>query len=293
MRPRIAPSAGARAMLLALAMLLVSGCGGDGGPSDNGDATGNATTPPSARGEPYTFAVIGDSHTTGIDNGILELALGSAVENGAAFIIHTGDVSNIGAAEEFRRYRELIDSAGVPVYSAPGNHDLVSSGDVSAFSEYIGPPYSSFDHAGDHFVLVDFSDETEGPDATQLQWLAADLTAHSGAPRQFIFTHIPLLEDEDLARRYVGEEAVSSSRALIEETSAHDNVAACFSGHLHGFLRYRVGAVDAWISGGGGAEPDYPPFIGFYHYLLVNVDGDGVRVDVVRLSPGGQDIQPQ
>lgn len=257
-----------------------AGCGG-------GDAAVTATDPViTAAPEPaasYSFAVMGDSHTVGIDNGILAQAVASAVADGAGFIIHTGDVTNIGAAEEFARYRALMDSAGVPVYSIPGNHDIVTAGDSSLFASTVGNPWGSFDHDGDHFVLVDYSDETYGIGLEQQQWLAADLAANAAAPRLFIFSHIPLLDPQTIPGEYLGEEANLAAARLLELTRRQENVAGYFSGHVHGLVRFSIDGVDAWISGGAGAEPYPSPLIGYYHYLLVRVEADGVEVEVVRL----------
>lgn len=282
-RPHNVTASAARLALLAgllLALAWVSGCGGDGGGGEPAVATGETRTATSVS---YTFAVMGDSHTDGLDNGVLKRAVTSAAANGARFIIHTGDVTNIGAAAEFKRYREFADAAPVPFYSIPGNHDIVSSGDAALFSETVGAPYYSFDYGGDHFVLADYSDEENGLDPVQLDWLAADLAEHATAPRQFIFTHIPLLGLEVAPSTYLGAGAVASGQRLVDEALKHDNVAGFFAGHVHGFIGYRIGGVDAWISGGAGAEPYPSPLIGYYHYLLVKAGGAGVTVEVVKL----------
>ncbi|MHB0915870.1 MAG: metallophosphoesterase family protein [Thermoleophilia bacterium] len=265
------------ALLLALA---ASGCGGGEAP---GGTTAREMTVTGETAVAYSFAVMGDSHTVGIDNGILAQAVASAVADGAGFIIHTGDVTNIGAVEEFARYRALMESAGVPVYSIPGNHDIVTAGDSSLFAAAVGEPWGSFDHDGDHFVLVDYSDETYGIGLEQQQWLAADLAANAAAPRLFIFSHIPMVDPEQVPAGYLGEEAKLAAGRLLAVTREQGNVAGYFSGHVHGLLRFRIDGVDAWISGGAGAEPYPSPLIGYYHYLLVRVEADGVEVEVVRL----------
>jgi hypothetical protein len=226
---------------------------------------------------------MGDSHTDGLDNGILSRAISSAIDNGAAFIIHTGDVSNIGADSELQRYRDFIDTVTVPVYSIPGNHDVVAGDGSAPFARIVGPPYSSFDFQRDHFVLADNSDEALGIDSEQMEMLASDLSANRGKPHQFIFTHIPLGESLMLPEEYLGEQAQFAGRQLVLESQQYGNITGFFSGHVHGFLKYRLGEVDAWVSGGAGAQPYPADIIGYYHYLLVAVDGDVVDVEVVRL----------
>ena len=42
-----------------------------------------------------------------------------------AFIVNTGDVCEIGGEDQYTRYREIIEqAAGIPMYVAPGNHDV-------------------------------------------------------------------------------------------------------------------------------------------------------------------------
>lgn len=271
----------AAALTTALMLFLAApGCGED----DAADGlTAGVPTATRELSPAYTFAVMGDSHTVGVDNGVLAQAVASAVASGAAFIIHTGDVTNIGAVEEFERYRTLMATAGVPVYSIPGNHDIVTAGDSSLFADMVGAPWGSFDYGGDHFVLVDYSDTRLGIGAEQQEWLAADLAASATAPRLFIFSHIPLLDPQTVPGEYLGEEANLAAGRLLALTREQENVAGYFSGHVHGLVRFRIDDVDAWISGGAGAEPYPSPLIGYYHYLLVRAGEGGLEVEVVRL----------
>src|SRR6185503_17987802 len=53
-------------------------------------------------------------------------------------------------------------------------------------------------------------------------------------------------------------------------------ITAVFSGHLHGYGRYQIGATRHFISGGGGARLQYPG--ARYHYLEVEIGDNGVDV---------------
>ncbi|RJQ42212.1 MAG: hypothetical protein C4534_10940 [Gaiellales bacterium] len=282
--PGAATRAKAFAILLSwLVLLSLPGCGGAG--SEATGTTGDAAAPTASAAEAasYTFAVMGDSHTDGLDNGILPQAVASARENDAQFIIHTGDVSNTGTREELERYAGFVASAGVPVHSIPGNHDLVSAGDASLFSMIVGPPHSSFEFGGDHFILLDNADESTGIDPGQMEWALEELEAGAESPRQFIFTHVPLGSPDPEVAWLLDEPGYASGAELASAASRHENTAAFFSGHVHGLLRYSLDGIDAWVSGGAGAEPYPSPAIGFHNYLLVRVAEDEVEVSVVRL----------
>ena len=60
------------------------------------------------------------------------------------------------------------------------------------------------------------------------------------------------------------------------------HVTAVFSGDLHGYARYQLGSILHFISGGGGARLQYPEAL--YHYLQVEVHGDGINVRPVVLA---------
>jgi Calcineurin-like phosphoesterase len=60
------------------------------------------------------------------------------------------------------------------------------------------------------------------------------------------------------------------------------HVTAVFSGDLHGYARYQLGSTLHFVSGGGGARLQYPEAL--YHYLQVEVNGDGINVRPVVLA---------
>ncbi|TMA09416.1 MAG: hypothetical protein E6J89_13005 [Deltaproteobacteria bacterium] len=60
------------------------------------------------------------------------------------------------------------------------------------------------------------------------------------------------------------------------------HITAIFSGDLHGYARYRLGSTPLFVSGGGGARLQYPEAL--YHYLQVEVSGEGINVRPVVLT---------
>src|SRR5258705_12128047 len=80
-----------------------------------------------AQHKPFRFAFLSDTHI-GSRNGSSEEDLRrsvrdiNAMEN-IAFVIITGDITELGTNEELKLAKQLFDSLRVPYYIIPGNHD--------------------------------------------------------------------------------------------------------------------------------------------------------------------------
>jgi 3',5'-cyclic AMP phosphodiesterase CpdA len=235
----------------------------------------------------YTFAVCGDNRAIGIESGVLPGIIESAKARGAEFMVNTGDISGDGSREELILYRDLIESSGLKFHTVPGNHDIGSGGVSQDYEEIIGPYYFSFDYAGDHFIILDNADDRTGIDDNQMGWFSADLAANSRKPHQFVFIHIPIA-DPSLPSEHVsgekGGEGLRTGQQLVAEAAAYDNMDAFFFGHIHAYLAYKLDGIDAYVTGGAGAPLYFPEDAGgYYHYLLVSVYPDAVKVEVIRV----------
>ncbi|HEX4269668.1 MAG TPA: metallophosphoesterase [Steroidobacteraceae bacterium] len=155
----------------------------------------------------FTFGQISDSHI-GFKAGAHPSAqdtLADAVERMAAlkpdFVIHTGDVSHLSAAEEFAVAADMMQGVKREVFYVPGEHDTIGDGGNLFFQRFgrghgSGGWYS-FDAHGVHFVgLVNVVKLTQaglgwfGPE--QLQWLDRDLRRRSASTPVVVFTHMPM-----------------------------------------------------------------------------------------------------
>jgi 3',5'-cyclic AMP phosphodiesterase CpdA len=138
-------------------------------------------------------------------------------------------------APSYLLFQELLRPLQSPVYMLMGNHDnrrafhRVMQTDASLPD---AAHYYSFDHQGYHFVALDSlvpGDQWGCIDATQLDWLQADLAQHAEQPT-IIFVHhhpwplgIPLADALGLQN---GEELVSVLRQYPE-------VRWLICGHVH------------------------------------------------------------
>jgi hypothetical protein len=130
---------------------------------------------------------------------------GEAVSGGAQFLIMAGDLVSVpvNLGNEYpEAYKEILDNITIPVFPAPGNHDLYAMSDANPKNDglafwhnYFGPDYYSF-HIGNfmfialntfnwpqpfrNFMNQSFMNKmgsyTEGViDKTQYEWLKANL----------------------------------------------------------------------------------------------------------------------
>ena len=159
---------------------------------------------------PFTFVQVSDSHIgfakdpnpdarATFREAVAKIA---AMPAKPAFILHTGDVSQLSKPAEFDDADQILKGAGVPVFHVPGEHDMLDEGQGQAFlARYgkgtLGDGWRSFDHNGVHFVgLVNVKELKAGGmghlGAAQLAWLKQDLAGLSASTPLVIYTHIPL-----------------------------------------------------------------------------------------------------
>jgi Icc protein len=125
-----------------------------------------------------------------------------AMPDKPAFILHTGDVSQLSKPAEFDDADQILKEAGLPVFHVPGEHDMLDEGQGKAFLDRygkgtLGDGWRAFDHNGVHFVgLVNVKDLKAGGmghlGEAQLAWLKKDLSGLSASTPLVVYTHIPL-----------------------------------------------------------------------------------------------------
>jgi len=161
----------------------------------------------------FSFVQISDSHIGFHKEGINADAIVTfkeAIERINAlpqqpdFILHTGDLTHLSAAEEFDTLEQLLkESKTKQIFFVPGEHD-VTGDNGKLYREHFGKNskgsgWYSFDHHGVHFIgLVNVVDiQRNGLGALgheQLEWLEHDLKGRSSETPVVVFAHIPLWE---------------------------------------------------------------------------------------------------
>lgn len=151
--------------------------------------------------KPFRFAFISDIHI-GSPNGSSEEDLRRTVRDindmdDIAFVVLTGDITELGTNEELRLAKQILDSLDVKWYIIPGNHDTgwSESGGVM-FTTVFGYDKFSFEYNGIRFLgcpsgpYVRMSDGHVPRDA--VSWLDKELKmVKQGQPVIFL-NHYPI-----------------------------------------------------------------------------------------------------
>ncbi len=114
-------------------------------------------SPTIAQDRNFRFIHISDTHI-GSPNGAAEEDLRRTVRDinqmkDVAFVVLTGDITELGTNEELRLAKQILDSLNVPWYIIPGNHDTgwSESGGLG-FTRVFGYDKFQFDYAGIRFI---------------------------------------------------------------------------------------------------------------------------------------------
>jgi acid phosphatase type 7 len=272
---------------------------------------------------PFRFVAYGDTRfhdpkDTDAANPAVRVALVQAIAKiHPTFICFTGDVVYNGYdTNDWKVWDEetqVWKDKGIPVYPALGNHDLHGDEKIALanyfkrFPELNNSRYYSMRAANTLTLVLDSSlNEVSG---AQGQWLAGKLD-NIPSDVDFVFImlhHPPYTSSSDMKMFGGGHSARSPEQALaktLEERQAHTRARfVVFAGHVHNYERHEHGGVTYFVTGGGGAHaypiqraPDdpYQSKEINYHYLLVEVDHQQVKITMNRLQlNNGQEVWTQ
>ncbi|MEO8450608.1 MAG: metallophosphoesterase [Gemmatimonadota bacterium] len=183
--------------------------------TDAGGPIGFGLVPAAAPAE-FTFVHASDTHISEASVARTQ-RLGALVDSvKPAFVLITGDlirdalrVPEAEATSYFELFKRETGRFSVPVWNAPGNHDVFGIERQSSlvspkhplyargmYHHYLGPDYYSFNFGGIHFVAlntVDIDDQRYygHVDSVQIAWLARDLELVPKTTPVVTFNHIP------------------------------------------------------------------------------------------------------
>jgi 3',5'-cyclic AMP phosphodiesterase CpdA len=253
----------------------------------------------------FVFVVAGDNRPTAKDAPlprVLTTLFDEVHVIRPDFVLWTGDTvygyddTPKQLTGEYDDFARLAKYAGVPLFNAPGNHEIhgqkpcTDTDPEQQFTSRFGALYGSFDYWGAHFIALDTEQcghTTSDPnvqviDGEQLDWLKRDLEAHKAARGIFIFFHTevtPAPNDEDAANH-----KPLGNSAELKTLFKQYGVKAVFQGHEHLFYQAPDDdTVKYYVAGGAGA-PLYarPEAGGFSHYLVVQVKDNNPVITVVE-----------
>jgi Icc protein len=156
------------------------------------------------------FAQVSDSHigfakeankdvTATLQQAVSKL---NALPQRPAFVLHTGDITQLAKAEEFDTANEVLKGIRSDrVFYVPGEHDVATDNGFSYLQRYgkgtRGGGWHSFDHTGVHFIgLVNVLNLKAGGlgsvGAEQIAWLRKDVAGLPSSTPIVLFAHVPL-----------------------------------------------------------------------------------------------------
>jgi UDP-2,3-diacylglucosamine pyrophosphatase LpxH len=236
----------------------------------------------------WRFAVLSDLHIAGKSSQSKDVrqtreAIRGALEAGAEFIIIGGDFVDTAYPEDFALARQILDEeAGgrVPVYYIPGNHEIMSTGNLENFQAAFGQNRYTFDHKGTRFILLDSATGSfRISDFQQLVEMKAALTAAASDPsikNVVVVAHHPTRDPMPTESSQLSDqkEARLVEQWLTQFREASGGKGAIYvAGHAHAVDLRRVEGVPYMVLGPVGKTPYGPADQGgFYAWNLFGID---------------------
>jgi hypothetical protein len=240
---------------------------------------------------PFSFAVIGDNRgdPDGSQHAVFLQIIRTIDEMGVDLVFNTGDVIDGYSAEredallrQWRAYQQAIASLHVPLFHAPGNHDIFDTLSARVWRSLWGPTYYSVDYGNSRFVVLDTETERGRIGGKQFEWLRRQLREARNR-NVFVFLHRPLFPVDGHIGSSLDQFPAERNRLHRLFVQHRRSIKAVFAGHEHLYNHQQRDGIDYYITAGGGAFLYEPRELGgFYHFLLVKVKGQNVDVKLWR-----------
>jgi predicted phosphodiesterase len=203
-----------------------------------------------AEGEPFRFAVFGDSGS----GKTAQYELAKLIEQHQVdMILHTGDVAYPEGKEEayakkfYLPYKRLLER--IPIFPVLGNHDYETKSGQPWVDNFFLPGaerFYSFDYGNAHFTALD----SYRIDAASARWLEHDL-AKTDKRWKFVFFHEPPFSNKD------GRTGSAGARNLWLPLLEKYRIDLVFSGHDHLYTRFKARRGVIYIVEGVGGYTRY------------------------------------
>jgi hypothetical protein len=217
-----------------------------------------------------------------------------------AFVLWAGDtISGKKAGDEKKMKKEydeflgIVKGAGVPVFAAPGNHELNTKAELRGckkdvidepdpsgtlleyWTKYMGQPYAVFRYGNSAFVTVNTDDTVAkgvkipkckyngyvGPDQLAgLKATLAELSADQSVAHIFVVMHRPVEASPVNPKNQLDKASRDPMKEILEDTK-YPNVSFIFAAHQHLFYfhdkknPYQTGPFER--TDPAGAKPAY------------------------------------
>ena len=188
-----------------------------------------------AQKESFSFVILGD-RTGEAQFGVYERVWRAAAAENPAFVVSVGDsiegLNDATAEDEWRRLEQILTPyRQIPLFVAPGNHDIWSARSQAAFEKHAGhAPHYGFDHGQVHVTVLDNS-RSDVLEAGELAFLEKDLEAHRNQPVKLIVMHRP---------SWLVDAMFQNPRFPLHQLAKKYGVRWVIAGHLHQMLEVEL-----------------------------------------------------
>jgi predicted phosphodiesterase len=230
----------------------------------------------------FRFVLLGD-RTGDVQRGVWEQVWKQIAAEKPAFVLGAGDTIEGGndatAESEWQEAKHaLAPYASIPLYLAPGNHDIWSPASEKLFQKYAGhPPHYSFDFGGAHFTVLDNS-RADDLSTGEMAFLESDLAGHQAQGVKFIVSHRP---------SWLVSAALRNPQFPLHQLARKYGVQYVIAGHVHQLLHTTLDGVTYFCapSAGGHLRASQKYQDGwFFGYTVVTVDGKTVTFEIKEIG---------
>ncbi|MHC1605206.1 MAG: metallophosphoesterase family protein [Candidatus Methanofastidiosia archaeon] len=227
----------------------------------------------------FQFVFLGDNRDGAV---IFNKILNEIQQLDAVFAFDNGDIVSGGREYEYVEFHDWIKDLSYPMYPVIGNHELAHGG-IVYFEQYYGRRYYSFVYDNSYFIILDDSDDKDPKIyGEQKEYLISELGKAQAYDNIFVIMHVPPFW-LDLGAQYKISETNSVDEEFTDLMQQY-NVDIVMLSHIHGYGEVEYKGVKYVVSGGAGAPIDGTEIEGgFYHYILVSVNGNNVSYEVVKV----------
>jgi len=241
---------------------------------------------------PLRFVVYGDTRD---GHEVHRKLVALMIQQSPEMVWQTGDlVHKASDPSLWKIYDDIVKDLRkkTQLYTVRGNHDFGGDGYGERMTSPIesgNKDYYSVTKGNSHLIALDVDDHSiYGPGTDQYKWLEADLKkAQSTSKHIFVFFHV--------APYSIGSHGMNPEvQEKLCPLFIKYGVRIVFNGHDHNYYHTVRNGVTYVVSGGGGAPlydayPDKGAIPGdryekVHHYCLVDVKGDDVNVQVIRVD---------
>lgn len=123
---------------------------------------------------------------------ILDFTASARKQKDIDFMLHCGDISDFGMAQEYRWVHSLLKELPFPYLTVIGNHDLLANG-PKVYRKMYGPLDYYFDFGGIRFVMIntnsrEYNFNGKVPD---IDWLKTSLKLPENVDQAVVVAHMP------------------------------------------------------------------------------------------------------